>query len=69
MKETVHTIQPISKFVGTLVFCILLLFVGAHPAYTQKKKAVAVTEPFKIISFELLENGDTINKLDTKNRK
>ncbi|MBK7690941.1 MAG: hypothetical protein IPJ31_07430 [Bacteroidetes bacterium] len=69
MKETVHTIQPISKFVGTLVFCILLLFVGAHPAYTQKKKAVAVAEPFKIISFELLENGDTINKLDTKNRK
>lgn len=57
------------KIVSGLL-CILF-FISPVSLFAQKKKpatkvASAKVEPVKIISYELLENGDTINRLDSK---
>lgn len=69
MKETFHTISRNIKFAGRIQLCVSVLILFTCSTYAQKKKLVSALEPFKIVSFELLENGDTINKLDNKNRK
>jgi antitoxin component YwqK of YwqJK toxin-antitoxin module len=69
MKETFHTISRNIKFAGRIHLCISVLILFTCSTFAQKKKLVSTLEPFKIVSFELLENGDTINKLDNKNRK
>jgi antitoxin component YwqK of YwqJK toxin-antitoxin module len=48
---------------------ILLCFCQFQAAFAQNKKNVKSDESSLVASFEILENGDTINRLDHKNRK
>ncbi len=49
-------------------FCLLLLSLP-HQGMAQKKKSPPPEDVIHIVSYEILENGDTINRLDNKNRK
>ena len=49
---------------------ILLFFIGILPGLAQHKKIIPKSEePSRIVSYEILENGDTINRLDQRNQK
>ncbi len=69
MKETFPAMKSNIRFVKKILFCSSLFLICTQAAFSQKKKIASIVEPMKIVSFELLENGDTINKLDSKNRK
>lgn len=61
-----HLLFPIKQFLALMFFAIII-----HPTLmlAQKKK---ITEPnvvAPIISFDILENGDTINQLDSKQHR
>ncbi len=63
-----HTAYTALFYGGLLVLCLM-----AGSLSAQKKRAVIKpipkTDVTKIISFDVLENGDTINKVDSKNIK
>lgn len=50
-----------------LLFCCGI-FISPN-IFAQNKKTIPIEDNIKIVSFELLENGDTINKLDHKKRR
>lgn len=55
---------------GLFMLCMLSLLCAHSQVASQKKKnSKPEVKQEKIISFEILDNGDTINKLDSKNRK
>lgn len=56
-------------FLSKKLICICLCLMVTHHVFSQKKKNTGNEEIVRIISYELLENGDTINKMDSKNRK
>lgn len=57
------------------IICLGLLILVSQSIFSQKKKNIPVKNaPLEdviatIVSYEILENGDTINRLDSKNRK
>lgn len=62
----------ISSFLLTCAVCSPCLAQKAKPAKPAPAKATppkSVPEPVHIVSYELLENGDTINRLDSRNQK
>ncbi|MBK7762735.1 MAG: hypothetical protein IPI46_05095 [Bacteroidetes bacterium] len=61
-------------FRSFFVFCIglLPLFINTQKKKTVPKpstKSIPVIEVVSLVSFEILENGDTINRLDSKNNR
>lgn len=68
----ITTSVHISKAIPRTWFAIILFLLMAGSIQAQKKrtqttsspKPVAVDKTIRIVSFEVLENGDTINKLD-----
>lgn len=55
----------LSTLVCFTIFCAPSSLI-AQKKKTVTKVAVTKAEPVKIVSYELLENGDTINRLDSK---
>jgi antitoxin component YwqK of YwqJK toxin-antitoxin module len=65
VKKELHTFRCI-----LFMLCMLTLLDSYAQVSSQKKKSTkSEIKQEKIISFEVLDNGDTINKLDVKNRK
>lgn len=58
------------RIIPCKIFCLLVLLHCAQPILSQKKKTAAedVAQTYTI-KYELLENGDTINRIDNKNNK
>ncbi len=56
-------------FFSKIIICTFLCLTLTHHVFSQKKKNTGSEEKIRIVSFELLENGDTINKMDSKNRR
>lgn len=83
MPINIYTKSLILSFITEIMVFIfrslLVLVLGVMPLFlqAQKKKAhskpitkaAPVEEAITIVSFEILENGDTINRLDSKNKR
>lgn len=55
-----------------IILLFLMLFLGTQYSFSQSKKLVKLipkTEEIKIISYEILNSGDTVNRIDSKKQK
>lgn len=69
MRKKIAGIRFAIKGFVTLTFVLLGLMPNLLSAQKKKQpvKPEPVAEPARIVSYEVLENGDTINRIDSKN--
>lgn len=69
MKKSDSVIRGLFCSFSLRWFFVLLCVASMSACFAQNKKSVKAEDVVQVMSYEILENGDTINRIDQKKRK